>query len=163
MSFDLKANGENDPVVGVYEIAETMTEVGGEFGFFTRERVAAELEERVAAGEADADGAAEELAVFDGRVEFTADGRVVEWMKIPAGVSEEEIKEAVEAGEIAGCRDGLLTTGETKEWKTVEGRYYYNSGGERELFGEEQSPWDELTFDENGLLIFGGVMKLRRI
>ena len=33
-----------------------------------------------------------------------------------------------------------------------------------ELFGEEQSPWDELAFDENGLLPFGdGMMKLRRI
>ena len=80
------------------------------------------------------------------------------------GVSEEEIKAALEEGEIAGYKDGLFTTGEDREWKAVDGKYYYDTGEHRELFGEEQSPWDELAFDENGLLPFGdGMMKLRKI
>ncbi|MBQ6552486.1 MAG: hypothetical protein IJL83_02590 [Clostridia bacterium] len=149
-----------DGIVGVYEIAEAMTMVGGDFGLFGREAVEADLKARGA----DEDEANEALGVFAGRVEFTADHKVVQWMKLPAGVSEEEIKAALEAGEISGYKDGMFTAGGEKEWKAVDGRYYYNTGEHRELFGEEQSPWDELAFDENGLLPFGdGMMKLRRI
>ena len=42
-------------------------------------------------------------------IEFTADHRVLTWMKLPAGVSEEEIRAAIEAGQISEVRDGMFT------------------------------------------------------
>ena len=149
-------------IVGRYEVAEAMSFLDGEFAMHTREAVAADVERRVAAGELDGDGAAEELQPFGCVIEFTADHRVVEWIKAPAGVSEDELKAALEEGEIAAYADGMIALGE-KEWKALGGKYYYNSGEERELFGEAQSPWDELSFGGDGLLAYGEMMKLRRI
>ena len=77
-------------------------------------------------------------------------------------VSEKDIKAALEAGEIKAVKDGYFTMGE-KEWKAADGVYYYNTGEHRELFGEEQSPWDKLEFDADGTLPFGGMMVLKRI
>lgn len=149
-------------VVGRYEVAEMMSFADGDFAFHTREAVAADLDRRIAAGEADEEERADALGGFETLVEFTADHRVVTWMKLPEGVSDDEIREAVEAGEIGEVRDGMFAAGE-KEWKALGGKYYYNSGEERELFGEAQSPWDELAFGDDGLLAFGGMMKLRRL
>ena len=155
-----EADAAMTDIVGVYEIAQAMAMIGEDFGLFDKAAVAADLEKRGA----DEDEKNEALGVFGGRVEFTADHRVVEWMKAPAGISEDEIKAAIEEGEIADYKDGLFTTGGSKEWKAVGGKYYYNSGEHRELFGEEQSPWDELAFGEDGLLPFAdGMMKLRRL
>lgn len=149
-----------DGIVGDYEIAEAMAMVGGDFGLFGREAVEADLKARGA----DEDEISEALGVFGGRVEFTADHKVVQWMKLPAGVSEEEIKAALEAGEIDDYKDGFFTAGGEKEWKAVGGKYYYNTGEHREIFGEAQSPWDELTTGEDGLMLFGGgAMKLRKL
>ena len=152
-----------DGIVGTYEVAAAMSLVGDDFGLHGKDEVVADLDRRRAAGEIDDDEYNESMSGFAVRVEFTADHKVLEWMPLPEGVSEDEIKEAVEAGEIAAVKDGFFCM-QAKEWKALDGRYYYNSGEERELFGEAQSPWDELVFDEDGLLPFaGGMMKLRRI
>lgn len=152
-----------DGIVGTYEVAAAMSLVGDDFGVHGKDEVVADLDRRKAAGEIDDDEYNESLSGFGARIEFTADHKVLEWMPIPAGVSEDEIKAAVEEGEIAGYKDGFFCMGE-KEWKALDGKYYYNSGEERELFGEAQSPWDELAFDGDGLLPFGGgMMKLRKI
>ncbi len=155
---DLSAN----EIVGTYAVAKTFAMVGGKFGLFSREEAAADLEKRKAAGEVDDDEIAEALGGFDLITEFTADHRVVSWMKIPKDVTEDMIKAAQEAGEIGEVRDGRFAAGE-KEWKSVGGKYYYDSGEHREVFGEIKSPWDELSFDDDGLLSFGEMMKLRRI
>ena len=149
-------------IVGVYEVAKTMAFLNDEYALFSREEVVADLDKKKAAGEIDDEEYADSLQGFEAVIEFTDDHRVVEWLKMPAGVSEEEIKAAVEAGEIMAAKDGFFATG-AKEWKALNGKYYYNSGEERELFGEKQSPWDELKTDEEGLLDFAsGMMKLRK-
>jgi hypothetical protein len=78
-------------------------------------------------------------------------------------VPEEAIKQALESGEIKEVKDGYFTVQE-KEWKAVDGKYYYDTGEHRELFGEVQSPWDELKTDEDGLLDFSsGMVKLKKV
>ena len=149
-------------IVGRYEVAEAMAFIDGEFAMFPREKAEADLKKRLAAGEIDESEVADGLRAFGLTVEFTEDHRVIEWMKLPDGVSDEEIKEAVEAGEIGEVKDGMFAAGE-KEWKALGGRYYVNSGEQREIFGETKSPWDELVFDENGLLVYSEMMKLRRV
>jgi hypothetical protein len=73
------------------------------------------------------------------------------------------IQKALEAGEIAGVKDGMFSSG-GKEWKAVDGKYYYDTGEHREVFGEVQSSWDELVPDENGAIpMSGGMMKIKKI
>ena len=149
-------------IVGRYEVAEAMAFACGEFGMISREALEADLRKRLDAGEIDESEIAEETAAFNTVIEFCADHTVIEWMKLPEDVSDEEIREAVEAGEIGEVKDGMFAAG-TKEWKALDGKYYYNSGEYREVFGEEQSPWDELVFGDDGLLSYGEMMKLRKI
>ena len=146
-------------IVGVYEVAKSFAFVGGEMGTYSKDEIMADLKKQ----NADEDEINDEMRAFDTRIEFCADHKVITWMKLPDGVSDEEIAAAVEAGEIGEVRDGYFSAGE-KEWKAADGKYYYNSNEHRELFGEEQSPWDELKFDADGLMEFAsGMMKLRRI
>ena len=163
---DLQPSEEDEKlmeIVGKYEVAKAMSFVGGQFSLFTREEVLAEMEAKKAAGEVDEDEIKESMRSFDAFYEITEDHRIASWMKIPDGVPEEAIRQALESGEIKGVKDGYFSI-EEKEWKAVDGKYYYNSGEHRELFGEVQSPWDELTTDEDGLLDFGsGMIKLRRV
>ncbi|MBO4277674.1 MAG: hypothetical protein J5925_04700 [Clostridia bacterium] len=156
---DLAMNG----IVGRYTVVKAMAFVNGEFDLFTREEAEADIEKRIAAGEAEEDEKADTLRAFDSVTEFTADHKVIEWMKLPEGVSQSEIEEAVKAGEINAVKDGYFSMAE-KEWKALDGKYYYDSGEERELFGEKQSSWDEIKFDEEGLMIFAsGMVRLKKI
>ena len=149
-------------IVGIYEVAKSFAMIGDQFGLYSKDEVLASLEERKAAGEIDDDEIRESLSMFETRVEFTGDHKVKTLMKIPEGTSEEDIKEAIESGEINEVKDGYFSIGE-KEWKAVDGKYYYNSEEHRELLGEEQSPWDELSTDDDGLMSFGEMMKLRKL
>lgn len=152
-----------ESIIGTYLVAKAFTPVGGELGLFTREEVEADFDAKVASGEAEPEERADALQAFDTKVEFTPDHRVVTWMKLPADISEEELKEAIEAGEIGEVKDGYFAA-EEKEWKEEDGKFLYDTGEYREMFGEVKSPWDEITFDEDGLMNFGdGMAKLERI
>ena len=148
-------------LIGFWEVAKARSVVGGKFDFFTPDEVRAELEAKQAAGELDGDPE-EAMQGFNTRVEFTEDGKVRSWMKLPAGVSEADIEAALAAGELIACADGMMCL-EEKEWKEENGAFLYNSGEYREMFGEVQSPWDELKLNDEGLLPFGsGMMLLRK-
>lgn len=150
-------------IVGNYAPVKTMAFVGDGIGLYTRAEVDAECARKLAAGETDEDEVRSQLRAFDVKVEITEDHLIKQWMKLPEGVTEEMVKEAIEAGEIKDYRDGFFCSGEN-EWKFVKGAFYYNTGEHRETFGEEQSSWDELKFDEDGLLDFGsGMMKLGKV
>ena len=150
-------------ITGRYEVAKTFYMVGDDMGLHTREEVATDLEAKVASGEMEREEASEFLGLFDALYEFTPDGKINTWMKIPDDVSEEEIKEAVEAGEIAAVDNGYMLA-EQKEWFEEDGKFFYDTEEYREIAGEEQSSVDELTFDEEGLLNFGsGMVKLKKV
>jgi hypothetical protein len=156
---------EGDPIgiVGKYEPVKAMSVVGDKFGLFSREEVEAEAKKRMSTGELDEDAAADMLAAFEQKIEFTQDRRVLMWAPLPKGVTQEQIEAALEAGQIKAVRDGLFCAGEM-EWKTVDGKCYYNTNEHRELFGEEQSPWDELKPDEEGRIPFAsGMMLLKKL
>ncbi|MBO7353975.1 MAG: hypothetical protein J6U61_06945 [Lachnospiraceae bacterium] len=149
-------------IVGTYRAAKMMSMIGGSFELFTVEEILADLDKQLAAGTIDEHEAAQTKSLIDARYEFTEDHRVLEKMKVPDGVGEDEIKAAIEAGEIKDYKDGYFSRGE-KQWKAVGGKYYYDTQEQRELFGEAQSSWDELVFDEDGLLNYGsGFVKLKK-
>ena len=89
-------NGSAD-LIGTWVVVKALSVVGGKFDMFTLEEVAAELEAKKAAGELDGDPE-EMMSGFSSRTEFTADGKVLTWMKAPAGIPQEEIDKAVESG-----------------------------------------------------------------
>ena len=151
-------------IVGRYAVARTNFYDGENFEMLNRDEAAAALEKMIAGGQIEAAEAGERLgSVFDTVTEFTDDYKVKTWMPLPASVSEDDVRAALESGEIEEVSDGMFLT-ETKEWKAVNGKYYYNTEAHREIFGEVKSPWDELAFDENGLLPFGdGWMLLEKI
>jgi hypothetical protein len=157
-----------DAIVGQYRIAKMLGSVGDQFGMFSKAELAAEQARLAAAAESSGeDGEAgyddDLLSAFDTVIEFTSDHRVLTWMKLPAGVSEEEIRAAIEAGQISEVRDGMFTA-EEYEWKAAEGKFYYNTGRVNEIFGEAQSPWAELAPDDAGLIKFaGGLYLIERI
>ncbi|MBQ7171813.1 MAG: hypothetical protein IJR89_06015 [Clostridia bacterium] len=153
--------GEAAPnwLVGVWKVERTMALLGGDFRFCARGEVEADLDARGA----DEEERREALQPFDAVIEFTADRRVLTRVKVPEGLSGEELSAALAAGEISDLRDGAFTVGETA-WKTADGRCFYDTGESREVCGEEQSSWDELTPDGEGLLPFGsGMMMLKKI
>lgn len=143
--------GAGDEIVGTYSVVKALAFVNGSFDLFTADEVRADLEAKRAAGE-DVDDSA--LNSFTLKVEFKEDHTVDQWMKLPEGVTDEMIKEAVESGEILAARDGYFCAQRT-EWKCVDGKYYYDTKQHREVFGEVQSSWDELVC-EDGLIKFGG-------
>lgn len=162
---DILTNAPDDGMTGIegrYAIVKAIAMVGDDFGFFTRAEVEADIKKRIEVGTCDESEVAEALSLFNSIVEFTSDRKVIMWMKLPEGVSDEEIKAALEAGEIKAIKDGYFYSDES-EFKSVNGKFYYNSGAEYELFDEKQSPWIPLEFDEEGLLNFTGMIKIRKI
>ncbi len=150
-------------IVGRYGVDKAMSMVDGSFGFFTRDEVKASLEKQLESGEIDEDEMSETLGIFDSVIEFTADHTVKTWMKLPEGVTEEEIAEAIASGDIAEAKDGYMLT-ELTEWKSLGGKYYYDSHEQGEVMGEVQSPWKEFAPDDDGGIPYAsGFMKLKKI
>ncbi|MBR6917118.1 MAG: hypothetical protein IKN38_02950 [Clostridia bacterium] len=152
-----------EELIGRYGVEKLMSVIGDAPGFYTAEEVKADLEKKVASGEVDEGEMNEYMQMFDAIYEFSPDRKIVTWMKIPDDISAAELKEALDAGEITALCDGFFSL-EEKEWKEQDGKFVYDTGEERELFGEAQSSFDELKFDDEGLLDFGsGMMKLKKI
>ncbi len=150
-------------IVGRYEVAKAFAFINDDTGLFTKEEVNADCDKKIAAGEMDEDEAREELSMFDRVMDIDADHKIRNMMKIPDGMSKKELDAAVKSGDILGYKDGWACVGE-QDWKCVNGKYYYDTGESRELYGEEQSSWDELAFDADGLLpLMGGMCLMKKI
>ncbi len=150
-------------IVGEYETVKAFSIINGTPGLYTRAEVEADLQKQKDAGTIDEHDAGQMMMAFNSVVEITESHKIKTWMKLPEGVTEEQVKKAIEAGEIQDY-DGERFCAHVQEWKSIGGKYYYNTGEHREVFGEEKSPWDELTFDEEGLLnMMDGMAKMKKI
>lgn len=147
---DLKMNA----IVGKYKIVKAPAMIGDDFGMHTREEALADANKRKAAGEIDDNEIWESvLSMFDNIIEFTADHQVKIYAPMPPYASKKEIDEAVASGEIT-IVDGMIDSGDSYEWKAVNGAYYYDSREEEEVMGEKVSPWKKLEPDSDGLITF---------
>lgn len=72
-------------------------------------------------------------------------------MPLPEGVSEEEVKAAVEAGEIS-LYDGMMCERPMK-WEERDGQLWYDTGIEGEFMGEAVDTWAK-AIDEDGYFAF---------
>lgn len=73
---------------------------------------------------------------------FEADGTMTLLSPLPEDVSQEEIDEAVAAGEIT-LKDGQMVTGEN-HWKVEGDKIWADTGAEGEVLGEKVGPWEEI-------------------
>lgn len=93
--------------------------------------------------------------------EFTEDGEFIHKIPLPEGMSMDDLSD--DEKEALGP-DGLFTV-ESKEWKEEDGKILIDSGEEREILGEEQSPWDEVVENADGTILYKAVfpMTLERL
>ena len=136
-------------IVGRWKIYKTLAPIGNSFDLHTKDEVVAELDKKKAAGAIEEDEYNQTLSMFDAVMEFTDDYKVLSYMPIPKHVTQEQIDEAVASGEVK-IVDGMMCCEEPKEWKAVNGHYYYNTKEHREIFGEIKSPWDIIDPDADG-------------
>lgn len=85
-------------------------------------------------------------------LEFCDDGMINMMMPLPEGISQEEIDAAVAEGEIEVSGDMMIA--EKHPWKEEDGKIFFDSGTEGEAFGEEVSPWQEVTVTDDGIELF---------
>ena len=150
-------------ILGRYSVYKCLAPIGDKLDLFTYDEVKSAIDSRLAAGEIDEDSAKLALQGFGTTIEFSSDHKLISWMKIPEGTPEDVIKKALESGEISAVKDGCFPA-EQKQWKCIDGRFYYDSGTEGEVFGEKISPWKEFTADEEGFYKYAdGMMILRKI
>ncbi len=136
-------------IVGRWKVYKTLAPVGDGFGLHTKDEVMAEFDKKKAAGELDDEEYEQGLQMFNMQMEFTDDYQVLTYMPIPKHVTQEQIDQAVASGEVK-IVDGMMCCEEPKEWKAVNGHYYYNTKEHREIFGEIKSPWDIIDPDADG-------------
>lgn len=136
-------------IVGRWKVYKTLAPIGNSFDLHTKDEVMAEFDKKKAAGAIEEDEYNETLNMFDYVMEFTDDYKVLSYMPIPKHVTQEQIDQAVASGEVK-IVDGMMCCEEPKEWKAVNGHYYYNTKEHREIFGEIKSPWDIIDPDADG-------------
>lgn len=85
-----------------------------------------------------------------GKYHFSAGGILSILMPLPAGAPPEEVERAVAAGQIQ-MFDSQTMIVEQHPWKEENGKFYYDSGIQGEVLGEEVSSWMEIEQTENGL------------
>ncbi|MBR6044100.1 MAG: hypothetical protein IKP47_00545 [Ruminococcus sp.] len=71
--------------------------------------------------------------------------------KIPEGVSQEEIDEALASGELKLFSDNLMLV-EKKGWKDDNGVLKFDTGAKGEVMGEPIDPWSPIKFTDDGLI-----------
>ena len=85
-------------------------------------------------------------------IEIGEDGILRMMIPLPDGISQEEIDAAVEEGEIEVVGD-MMVVGK-HEWKEEDGKFFFDSGIQGEVLGEEVSPWEEIIVTDDGIQLF---------
>lgn len=132
--------------IGKWEVSAALSFVDGEIKWVTREE-ANDIEDF-------------DLSLFSPIMEFAPDGTVLTLYRIPEGMPQEEIDEAVSRGAVVA---GDFLAMEKREWKEDGGKILYNTQIVGEFLGEEVSPWAEITEDENGEITMMEMIRLKRI
>jgi hypothetical protein len=92
------------------------------------------------------------ITLLNSIVEFEEGGRMLMLAPIPEGVSQDEIDEAVKAGQI-NLKDGRMYF-EEQHWKVEDGVNYTDTMPEGEVLGEKVGPWEKVTEYEDGTITF---------
>ena len=93
----------------------------------------------------------ERRKMIETEIRICEDGMWYMLMPLPEGVSEEEVKAAVEAGEIS-LYDGMMCEHPMK-WEERDGQLWYDTGIEGEFMGEAVDTWAK-AIDEDGYFAF---------
>ena len=165
---------ESDPsmtdIIGDYDVAKTLYYPVDSDNYKSKDEAFAILDAQKASGDIDAETyefyKSNLMMSFNKRVEFTKDGKVNLW-QIDDGIldefresaGEEAINEAIKEGAI-GVKDGYICMyEESKEWKAVDGVYYFNTmEGDDEDSDYKKSPWKKIKFTDDGFMELSWLM-----
>ncbi|MBR4768328.1 MAG: hypothetical protein IK088_05045 [Lachnospiraceae bacterium] len=114
---------------------------------FTDDGVVYSTREETLAADPEAD-----VELFDMQYLFGEDGSIALVTKIPEGMSEEEIEEAIKEEGLERYDETHVAVKEGEKWKEEDGKIFYRTAMHGEILGEEIDPWAEITLDEDGLL-----------
>lgn len=134
-------------IIGKWEVSAIMSFVDGEIKFVNRAK-AEDIEDF-------------DIKMFDVVTEFLPDGVVRDMMKIPEGMSQEEIDKLISEEDMERVDDYLVMA--THQWKEDDGRFLYNTKIEGEIFGEEVSPWSEILVDDNGEITVADMIRMKKM
>lgn len=127
-------------VIGKWKISESMSyDDNGKQVWRTVEEIAADPETDPF-----------DLEMFNSIFIFSEDGFVRTIVALPEDTPQEEIDAAVETGEIELYEPGFIAMEKTP-WKEENGKFFFDSGVEGEVLGEETDPWTEIIPTENGI------------
>ena len=82
-------------------------------------------------------------------LEFTEDGQVNTIMAVTDELREMAAAEGVEIPEGAEYFPAMTTA-----WELRDGKVFYDTGAEGEIMGEAIDPFEELTFTEDGCILY---------
>ena len=109
--------------------------------------------------EAVADELGERKKMVGMQVKICEDGKLYLLSPLPEGVSQEEVDQAVAAGEIP-LLDGMMTDC-PMAWEERDGELWYDTGIEGEAFGEKADSWVK-AIDEDGCFTFAATRFVKR-
>ena len=133
-------------IIGKWEVSAVISFVDGDMKWVTKEE-AANIEDF-------------DTSMFAPIMEFTPDGTILNLMKIPDDMTQEQIDGAISEG-MERVDDYLITQKQT--WKEEDGKLLYNTEIEGEILGEEVSPWAEITVDDNGEITMMEMFRLKKL
>jgi len=137
-------------LIGKWSIVETM-----QFNEETERFEWVKVSDILAQEDVDADM----VMLLNGIAIFEENGNLIFLSPLPEGLSQEEIDEAVAAGEVE-LRDGKMVT-QQNHWKTEDGKNLADTGAEGEALGEEVGPWEEIKEIDNNTIEMS-VFRLRK-
>lgn len=91
-----------------------------------------------------------DLQMYDSIFIFSEDGFVRTIVALPDDTPQEEIDAAVEAGEIELYEPGFIAMEKTP-WKEEDGKVFFDSGVEGEVFDEKVDSWTEIIPTDDGI------------
>lgn len=146
--------------VGIYKLKELQQmsikpEGGLKLTWMTAEEYAALPAE-------DPHEAKEKQMMLGGRLIVKEDGRMLQVMEVPAGVTKEELDEAIASGDVTMV-DGYIEAGEPKLWEEREDGFYTRTGVEGTIFDEATDPWVKSDTDEEGVIVIGDFAQIKFI
>ena len=120
--------------IGIINDADEMVYLNGEEYLSSPMPYIDETEE-----EAVADEMKERKQCIGTQIKVCEDGNMYMLMPLPEGVSDAEVKQAVETGVIK-LMDGMMV-GDSHSWEDRDGEFWYDTGIEGEIFGEKADSW----------------------
>lgn len=141
--------------LGKYKIKSMYTFVDGEFKEVGMDKF---IESLVASGSADES----EIEMMKSMFYYVDEKFIYSFCDVPKGCSEEDLNEAIKAGEAFDTPFGFKVVQSKNEWRLNGDIYEYKTKTQAVILGEKQSPWVDAKFDGKTMVVGDGFVTLEK-